>query len=84
MSAKRGVYTFRGAGSSDPDGTIVSWVWDFGDGTFGSGETVTNSYGANGTYTVTLTVTDDGGLSDTAVKTVKVGKGGKGGGKRGG
>jgi len=84
VSAKRGVYTFRGAGSSDPDGTIVSWVWDFGDGTFGSGETVTNSYGANGTYTVTLTVTDDGGLSDTAVKTVKVGKGGKGGGKRGG
>jgi nucleoid-associated protein YgaU len=56
--------SFSGAGSTD-DGRIVSYVWDFGDGTTGSGEEVTHSYSAAGSYKVTLTVTDDSGLSDT-------------------
>ncbi len=52
--------SFSGADSTDPDGRIVSYAWDFGDGTTGSGVNVTHSYKAAGTYKVTLTVTDDG------------------------
>ncbi|MBW3582520.1 MAG: S8 family serine peptidase, partial [Euryarchaeota archaeon] len=63
---------FDGTGSSDKDGTIASYAWDFGDGSTGSGATVSHSYGAEGTYTVTLTVTDDGGASDTESKAVDV------------
>jgi len=64
--------TFSGAGSSDRDGRIVSYTWDLGDGTPGGGITVTHSYSATGSYTVTLTVTDDGGLSDSAAQNVQV------------
>ena len=53
---------FDGSGSYDPDDDIVSYEWDFGDDTGGSGETPNHSYSAIGTYTVTLTVTDDDGL----------------------
>ena len=49
--------TFDGSGSSDPDGTIVSYAWDFGDGTTGSGATPTHIYEAAADYTVVLTVT---------------------------
>jgi len=64
--------TFNGSGSSDPDGTITSYDWDFGDGTTETSVTPTHIYGTNGTYTVALTVTDDGGLidTDTAIVTV--------------
>ena len=51
--------SFSGAESSD-DGTIVSYIWNFGDGTTDSGKDVTHSYSAVGNYKVTLTVTDDG------------------------
>ena len=63
--------SFDGSGSTD-DGTIVSYQWDFSDGSTASGVHVTHSYVAAGTYTVTLTVTDNGGLTgtDTAVVTV--------------
>jgi hypothetical protein len=60
------------SGSNDPDGSIVSYSWDFGDGTPGSGETTTHTYGSSGTYTVTLTVTDDDGATDTATQQVTV------------
>lgn len=55
--------TFDGSGSYDPDGTIVSFSWDFGDGTMGNGDVVTHTYAAEGTYQVTLTVTDTDGAS---------------------
>lgn len=63
---------FDGSGSSDPDGTVVSYNWDFGDGTTGSGVTVSHAYLATGTYTLILTVTDNDGATgtDTAVITV--------------
>ena len=52
--------TFSGADSSDPDGTdIVSYEWDFGDETTGTGETVDHTYIIPGIYTVTLVVTDE-------------------------
>ncbi|MCU1543731.1 MAG: hypothetical protein JWM50_1596 [Microbacteriaceae bacterium] len=52
------------SGSSDPDGGIASYIWDFGDGTAGSGVTTSHEYAAAGTYTLTLTVTDnDGGVA---------------------
>lgn len=56
---------FDGSGSTDPDGTIVNYKWDFGDESVEkTGKTVTHTYTTADTYTVTLTVTDNGGLTD--------------------
>ncbi len=57
---------FDGSNSYDPDsdGYIVSWHWDFDDGTGKEGETVTHNYSSDGTYHVTLTVTDNKGAKD--------------------
>lgn len=57
--------TFSAAGSSDPDGTITSYEWTFGDNTGGTGASVGKIYTSPGTYTVTLTVRDNGGLTAT-------------------
>jgi len=58
--------TFTGKESYDIDGKIVSWRWDFGDGSKGSsGEVVTHAYKEPGSYKVTLTVTDNDGASST-------------------
>ena len=51
--------------SYDPDGVIVAWDWNFGDGMTGSGEMASHDYGMAGPYTITLTVTDSQGLKDT-------------------
>ncbi len=66
------LFTFVGSGSSDTDGTIVFYDWDFGDGGIASGVTATHAYADNGTYTVTLTVTDDEGATDTDTAIVTV------------
>lgn len=62
---------FDGSDSTD-DGTIDSYVWDFDDGATSTGVTTGHVYSATGTYTVTLVVTDNGGLtgSDTAEVTI--------------
>ncbi len=60
------------ASASTDDGTIASYAWDFGDGTTGAGVTATKTYAAAGTYTVVLTVTDDGGLTGTSSQSIVV------------
>jgi hypothetical protein len=62
--------TFDASNSYDPDGTIISYEWNFGDGTTGMGMLVNHSYSLEASYDVTLQVTDNDGLSDDAVATV--------------
>jgi len=67
--------TFNATASYDPEGTIKNYTWNFGDGTPEVTETdpiTTHNYTTAGTYTVTLTVTDNDGLTDTATASVKV------------
>jgi PKD repeat protein len=58
--------------SSDPDGSITSWRWDFGDGGTSSSRNPSHGYSQSGTYTVTLTVTDNDGASNSVSHTVNV------------
>jgi PKD repeat protein len=58
--------------STDPDGTIVAWDWDFGDGNTSTEQNPIHTYAADGTYTVTLTVTDNDSLTGTTSKPVTV------------
>ena len=68
-----GLLHLDGRGSSDPDGRVVEWRWDFGDGSaMGSGQTVNHAYARRGTFNVTLTVVDDDGASAAASRTVTV------------
>lgn len=62
----------NGLGSSDPDGQLTIWMWDFGDGTSGYGNVTTHTYMHEGTYEITLTVVDDNRLTDTDSTTVTV------------
>ena len=64
--------SFDGTGSSDPDGTIASYAWAFGNSTSGTGATSSATYTAGGTYTATLTVTDNGGKTATSSVTITV------------
>ncbi len=64
---------FDGSSSFDPDGQIVDYLWDFGDGTTGSGVIINHQYSSEGTYDVILTVTDDEGLSTKVLNTIIVG-----------
>ena len=63
---------FNGTKSHDPDGHLVTWAWDFGDGTSGTGATITHIYQAIGSYTVRLTVTDDGGKTGNATTHIHI------------
>jgi len=57
--------SFNGSSSTDSDGTIISYAWDFGDGGSSSGSIVSHVYSSPGTYTVSLTVTDNNGATNT-------------------
>lgn len=63
---------FSAAGSVDPNGTIVSYDWDFGDGSTGTGMNTSHTYDFTGSYTARLVVTDNDGLVDTTFATVAV------------
>ena len=65
--------TFDGSGSKDRDGSLIAYAWDFGDGEHAAGPLATHSYARSGTYTATLTVTDDSTTSTKSVSdTLKV------------
>jgi len=57
---------FSAAGSFDPDGSIASYQWSFGDGTIGSGPAPAHTYATGATYGVRLIVTDNDGARDMA------------------
>jgi hypothetical protein len=62
-----------GSGSRDEDGTVASYDWDWGDNTaHGSGVSADHTYAQSGTYTVTLTVTDNAGATGVADRSVTV------------
>jgi RHS repeat-associated protein len=58
--------SFTAQGSSDSDGTIASYSWNFGDGAMGSGRDASHTYTSAGTFTAVVTVTDDKGATATA------------------
>jgi serine protease len=58
--------------SSDPDGSIVSWTWSFGDGKTSTAQNPMHTYAAGGSYTVTLTVTDNKGATGSTSQSVTV------------
>jgi PKD repeat protein len=64
--------TFDGSGSTDTDGTIVSYLWNFGDSTTGTGVSPTHTYTIPGNYTVILTVTDNDSLINSNSTTVSI------------
>jgi PKD repeat protein len=63
---------FNGSASSDPDGSIVTYSWQFGDGGTGGGVTPSHAYAGAGTYLVTLTATDSAGFSATTTQAVSI------------
>ncbi|MEM3459007.1 MAG: PKD domain-containing protein [Candidatus Bathyarchaeia archaeon] len=64
--------TFNATNSYDLDGTVTDYFWDFGDGANATGITANHVYADNGTYTVTLTVTDNEGLKSTLQSAITI------------
>lgn len=56
--------------SSDPDGSIINWYWDFGDGATANVQHPSHTYTSDGTYTVTLTVTDNEQATDQSTMVI--------------
>jgi uncharacterized delta-60 repeat protein len=63
---------FDATSSSDLDGSVTSYSWDFGDGSTGSGATPSHTYATDGNYDVKLTVTDDKGVSESVIQPLAV------------
>jgi PKD repeat protein len=63
---------FDGSQSNDSDGVLIQWLWDFGDGTNGTGETSTHIYQEKGAYHIILTVVDNEGETDTDTTTATI------------
>lgn len=66
VAAINEIVPFSGKGSSDSDGNIISYIWDFGDGNSANGRDVEHAYEQSGRYLARLTIRDDSGL-DSAV-----------------
>jgi DNA/RNA endonuclease G (NUC1) len=67
-----GSASFDASGSLDPNGTVVSYSWDFGDGGSAEGASVSHVFAQDGVYQVTVTTTDNDGLTDSASISVSV------------
>ena len=63
---------FDATGCSDPDGTVISYRWDFGDGATSTDSVASHTYTSPKSHTVSLTITDDLGATDTATATIAV------------
>jgi PKD repeat protein len=76
VSANQGMIpltvNFDGSESTDADGEIVSYAWDFGDGAGDTGVTVTHTYETGGEFEAKLVVTDDEGKTGSAVEDITV------------
>ena len=66
---------FDASTTTDPDGVVVSYSWDFGDGQRATGKTVSHAFNQAGTFSVTLTVADGAGRGSSTTKGVTVGAG---------
>ena len=66
--------SFDASASTDIDSAIASYSWNFGDGTTGSSAFTSHAYKKNGSFTVTLTVTDSFGATSTYTQVVKIGR----------
>jgi len=64
--------SFNASSSYDSDGTIANYEWSFGDGYSGAGETTTHTFNSAGTYSATLTVTDNGGARNSTSHSITV------------
>ena len=69
-----GYVQFNASASSDSDGSIVSYSWNFGDGTTGNGPVIWHRYMVGGSLPVTLTVTDDDGANGSLTQVIQVGQ----------
>lgn len=65
--------SFDASASNDPDGTIVAYNWNFGDFTTGSGKNTSHTFNTSGTFPVTLTVTDNSGMSHSTTTNIAIG-----------
>lgn len=70
-----GAVQFSSSGSSDSDGTVVSYLWEFGDGNTSTQANPSYLYSADGSYTASLTVTDNGGATNTDFASVTISTG---------
>jgi hypothetical protein len=64
--------SFNASNSSDSDGSIISYAWDFKDGNTGNGQTINHTFSSTGSYSVKLTVIDNKGATDSTTKTITV------------
>ena len=72
VSASGLATTVDGSPSTDPDGTIATYAWTFGDGATASGVRASHTYAVSGAYSITLTVTDNVGAANSVTKSVTV------------
>jgi PKD repeat protein len=68
----RGAYSVTGSTVPNTGATVSKVTWAWGDGKTSTGESVTHSYAAAGTYTISIVVLDSTGVTTTATRSVKV------------